>query len=147
MNRIKLFLSSVQNEFAVERRRIADCIRKPEFHQDDNFRVVLWRPEVQERGKERVQEGGEEGGEVGGEVDGKIKKVVLAVRGNTISANEIMKTLQLKGEDNFRKRYLVPSIDNGYIQMLYPGAPKRPDQAYYLTEKGLALYAEISKEN
>ena len=139
MNHIRVFLSSVQNEFAVERRRIADYIRKPEFHQDDDFRVVLWRPEVQERGKE--------GGEVRGEVDGKIKKVVLAVRGNTISANEIMKSLQLKGEDNFRKRYLVPSIDNGYIQMLYPDAPKRPDQAYYLTEKGLALYAEISKEN
>ena len=103
---MRLFLSSVQNEFAVERRRIADYIRKPEFHQDDDFRVVLWRPEVQERGKERVQEGGE----VGGEVDGKIKKVVLAVRGNTISANEIMKSLQLKGEDNFRKRYLGPSL-------------------------------------
>lgn len=114
-------------------------LRKPEFHQDDDFRVVLWRPEVQER----VQEGGE----VRGEVDGKIKKVILTIRGNTISANEIMKSLQLKGEDNFRKRYLVPSIENGYVQMLYPDAPKRPDQAYYLTEKGLALYAEISKEN
>ena len=112
-------------------------LRKPEFHQDDDFRVVLWRPEV----KERVQEEGE----VRGEVEGKIKKVVLAVRGNTISANEIMVSLQLKGEDNFRKRYLVPSMENGYVQMLYPDAPKRPDQAYYLTEKGLALYAEISK--
>lgn len=116
-------------------------LRKPEFHQDDDFRVVLWRPEVQER----VQEEGEVGGEVRGEVDGKIKKVVLAVRGNTISANEIMVSLQLKGEDNFRKRYLVPSMENGYVQMLYPDAPKRPDQAYYLTGKGLALYTEISK--
>ena len=116
-------------------------LRKPEFHQDDDFRVVIWR-----RNEERVQEGGEVRGEVRGEVDGKIKKVVLAVRGNTISANEIMKSLQLKGEDNFRKRYLVPSIENEYVQMLFPDAPKRPDQAYYLTEKGLALYAEISNE-
>ena len=30
--------------------------------------------------------------------------------------------------------------------MLYPDAPKRPDQAYYLTEKGLALYSELSKD-
>ncbi|MBR3577571.1 MAG: hypothetical protein IKN98_02205 [Bacteroidales bacterium] len=119
-------------------------LRKPEFHQDDDFRVVLWRPEVQERGEERGKERGKERGEVRGEVDGKIKKVILTIRGNTISANEIMKSLQLKGEDNFRKRYLVPSIENGYVQMLYPDAPKRPDQAYYLTEKGLALYAEIS---
>ncbi len=67
------------------------------------------------------------------------------VRGTTIPANEIMKTLQLKGEDNFRKRHLHPSIDSGFVRSLYPDAPKRRDQAYYLTEKGLALYAEISK--
>ena len=112
-------------------------LRKPEFHQDDDFCVVIWR-----RNEERVQEGGE----VRGEVYGKIKKVVLAVRGNTISANEIMKSLQLKGEDNFRKCYLVPSIENDYVQMLFPDAPRRPDQAYYLTEKGLKLFAEVCEE-
>lgn len=40
MTSIKIFLSSVQNEFAVEHRRIADYIRQdtlPEFHQDDDF--------------------------------------------------------------------------------------------------------------
>ena len=38
MTRIKIFLSSVQNEFAAERRRIADYIRQDAFHQDDDFR-------------------------------------------------------------------------------------------------------------
>lgn len=44
MNRIKIFLSSVQKKFVSERRRIADYIRHdtlPEFHQD-NFRVAIW---------------------------------------------------------------------------------------------------------
>ncbi|MBR5651542.1 MAG: hypothetical protein IKW93_04935 [Bacteroidales bacterium] len=39
-------LSSVQNEFASEHRRIADYIRQdalPEFHQDDDYWVVIWR--------------------------------------------------------------------------------------------------------
>ena len=67
------------------------------------------------------------------------------VQGNTIPANEIVKPFQLKGEDNFRKRHLHPSIDSGFVRSLYPEAYKRRDQAYYLTEKGLALYAEISK--
>ena len=116
------------------------------FEKQMNLIKIFLSSVQKERGK-GVQEKVQEGGEVRGEVDGKIKKVVLAVRGNTISANEIMKSLQLKGEDSFRKRYLVPSLENGYVQMLYPDAPKRPDQAYYLTEKGLALYAEISKEN
>ena len=45
MNRIRIFLSSVQNEFASERRRIADYIRQdalPDFHQDDDFRIVIY---------------------------------------------------------------------------------------------------------
>ena len=120
-------------------------LRKPEFHQDDDFRAVIWR-----RNEKGIQEGGEVrgevGGEVGGEVDNKIKKIVLAIRGNTISATEIMNLLNLKGEDNFRKRYLVPSMGEGYVQMLYPNAAKRPDQAYYLTEKGLQLLSEILKK-
>ena len=114
-------------------------LRKPEFHQDDDFRVVLWRPEVQERGKERGKETGE--------VDDKMKRIILTIRGNTVSSAEIMKKMNLTGLDSFRKRYLIPSIEKGYVAQLYPDAPKRRDQAYYLTEKGLALYAEISKEN
>ena len=110
-------------------------LRKPEFHQDDDFRVVLWRPEVKERGEET------------GEVDDKMKRIILTIRGNTVSSAEIMKKMNLTGLDSFRKRYLIPSIEKGYVAQLYPDAPKRRDQAYYLTEKGLALYAEISKEN
>lgn len=114
---------------------LANGLRKPEFHQGDDFRVVLWRPEVQERGKET------------GEVDDKMKRIILTIRGNTVSSAEIMKKMNLTGLDSFRKRYLIPSIEKGYVALLYPYAPKRRDQAYYLTEKGLALYAEISKEN
>ena len=119
-------------------------LRKPEFHQDDDFRVVIWRQDkaggevrgkagVQERVQERVQE------------NSNIIKIVLAIRGNTVSAEEIKKTMNLKGRSNFTTRYLHPSINLGYVSMLYPDAPKRRDQAYYLTEKGLALFAEISK--
>ena len=46
MNLINFFLSSVQKEFASERKQIADYIRQdalPEFHQDDDFRIVIWR--------------------------------------------------------------------------------------------------------
>ena len=132
-------------------------LRKPEFHQDDDFRVVLWRPEVQERGEvrgkvrgnvgvqERVQERVQVGVQERIQEDGNIIKIVLIIRGNTVSAKEIKKIMNLKGRSNFTSRYLHPSIEKGYVAPLYPDAPKRRDQAYYLTEKGLALYAEISK--
>lgn len=112
-------------------------LRKPEFHQDEDFRIILWRPEVIEGGKENVCEGRQG--------NSNINKIVLAIRGNTVSSREIMASMQLKGGDSFRKRYLYPSIESGYVSMLYPNAPKRRDQAYYLTNKGLQLLSELQK--
>ena len=52
-----------------------------------------------------------------------------------------MKKLSLKGRDNFRISYMEPSMAEGYVSKLYPESANRPDQAYYLTEKGLELFA------
>lgn len=123
-------------------------LRKPEFHQDDDFRVVIWRrneERVQEGGEERVQEKVQEKVQERVQEDGNIIKIVLAIRGNTVSTEEIKKKMNLKGRTNFTNRYLHPSINLGYVSMLYPDSPKRRDQAYYLTEKGLSLYSELSK--
>ncbi|MCR4738108.1 MAG: transcriptional regulator, partial [Bacteroidales bacterium] len=122
-------------------------LRKPEFHQDDDFRVVLWRPEVQERGEEGGNVGVQERVQERVQENSNIIKIVLVIRGNTVSADEIRKIMNLKSRSSFTTRYLHPSIEKGYVNMLYPDAPKRRDQAYYLTEKGLSLYAEISKKN
>ena len=55
--------------------------------------------------------------------------------------------LSLKGRDNFRVGYLEPAIEQGYIAKLYPDSDNRPDQAYYLTDKGLDLVKRVRKEN
>jgi hypothetical protein len=111
-------------------RCVENGLRKPEFHQDEDFRAVLWRPEVQ----------------VAGKVDKNIARIILAIRGNTVSTREIMVAMQLKGGDNFRNRYLYPSIEAGYVSKLYPDSESRPDQAYYLTDKGLQLLSELLKK-
>ena len=143
-------------------RCVENGLCKPEFHQDEEFRVVLWRPEVQEGGKERGTEGGKERGteggkergkvagkatgKVAGKVDKNIARIILAIRGNTASTREIMAAMKLKGGDNFRSRYLYPSIEAGYVSKLYPDSESRPDQAYYLTDKGLQLLSELLKK-
>ena len=125
-------------------------LRKPEFHQDEDFRAILWRPEVQEEGKvtgtEGVQEGVQERVQERVQEKGNIIKIVLAIRGNTVSADEIKKKMNLKGRSSFTTRYLHPSINLGYVSMLYPDTPRRRDQAYYLTEKGLQLLSELLKK-
>lgn len=123
-------------------RCVENGLRKPEFHQDEGFRVVLWRPEAQEEGKVAGTERGTETLLV----DKKLIRIIQAIRGDTKTTREIMATMQLKGEDNFRKRYLHPSIDFGYVSKLYPDSESRPDQAYYLTDKGLQLLSELLKK-
>ena len=88
-------------------------LRKPEFHQDDDFRVVLWRPEVQERGEVGVQEGVQERVQERVQENSNIIKIVLVIRGNTVSAKEIKRIMNLKGRSNFTIRYLNPSIEKG----------------------------------
>ena len=77
-------------------RCVENGLRKPEFHQDEDYRVVLWRPEVQERGTERGKVAGKATGKVAGKVDKNIARIILAIRGNTASTREIMAAMKLK---------------------------------------------------
>ena len=82
-------------------------------------------------------------GNVTGNVTGNVKRVILSIGNGTLTRDKIMQKLGLKGSGNFRAAYLYPAIEQGYVSRLYPDAAKRPDQAYYLTEKGLELLATL----
>lgn len=100
--------------------------------------------ETREIGKETRQETGKTGKEIeetGKEIiDPKILSLVRIIGSQTLNVKEIMQGLVLKGGDNFRKNYLLPAIADGYLALLYPEVPRHRKQAYYLTEKGLAVY-------
>mgnify|MGYP006873149550 CR=1 FL=1 len=156
---VKIFISSVQNELQSERRELARFIRqdallqklnagyieqvgtgtndminrcvsaglqRPEFYQQEEFRVILWR-----------RTGNEIGNEI--KIDLFVKQVVVSIGSQTLTAKSIKEKLGLRGDDNFRKNYLTPALEGGYIAMLYPENPKRKGQAYYLTGKGLSV--------
>ena len=103
-------------------------LRKPEFRQDDDFSVVLWRETGKETGKETATV----------YINPQIKLLITVIGGQTMTVKEIMKHIGLKGDDNFRKNYLNPALQEGYIAMLYPEKPRRKGQAYYLTQKSLS---------
>ena len=52
----------------------------------------------------------------------------------------------LKDRENFLQHYLNPTIEEGYICLLYPDSPRHPRQKYLLTVKGMALYNELTKK-
>jgi len=44
--------------------------------------------------------------------------------------------LELKGQANFRDRYLQPAVAMGFIEMIHPDKPTSSLQKYHITEKG-----------
>lgn len=52
------------------------------------------------------------------------------------SASDLMKAIGLSHRPTFRKNYLKPAIEAGWVELTQPDAPRSPTQRYRLTEKG-----------
>lgn len=50
-----------------------------------------------------------------------------------------MRLMKLKDRKHFRKTYLNPALENGFVEPIYPDNPKHPNQEYRLTDKGKNL--------
>jgi ATP-dependent DNA helicase RecG len=77
---------------------------------------------------------GEDAGEVAGEVI-QLLKILSAPKTRV----EMQIALSLKGEANFRERYLQPALNSGLVEMTIPDKPRSGKQRYRLTIKGKAL--------
>ena len=82
---------------------------------------------------------GNDAGKATGNVAGKVPRLLKAIGNDTLSVKEIMERLNLKGDDNFRKVYLNPAIDGGYVLRTEENKLRSPNQKYYLSDKGKAL--------
>ena len=49
---------------------------------------------------------------------------------------DLMKALGLSHRPTFRKNYLNPAMQNGWIERTQPDSPRSPTQRYRLTGKG-----------
>ena len=81
-------------------------------------------------------------GEVSGEVTGEVTAVLKALS-IPLSRKDLQEKLGLKGQANFRERYLEPVLDSGLIEMTQPDSSKSPTQKYRLTEKGKKVKAKL----
>ena len=72
-----------------------------------------------------------------------ITRLVKALGEEQLSVKVMMERIGLKDRENFLDYSLNPSMNEGYIRMLYPDSPRHPRQKYLLTVKGLALYNSI----
>lgn len=121
----------------IERCRNAG-LAEPEFSLTDGFVVTLHRKPGRAFEAVGGEIAGEVAGEVTGEVTGEVRKLLMVCR-NAMTRKKLQEALALKGEENFRKLYLVPALEAGYIEMTIPDKPRSSKQKYRLTKKGKIL--------
>lgn len=68
---------------------------------------------------------------------------IISVLSTELGIIEIMSKLKLNDRKHFRKTYLNPSIEEGYVEMTIPDKPSSPNQKYRLTLKGKLLKSNL----
>lgn len=76
--------------------------------------------------------------EVTMEVTTEVQKLVSLIT-DEYSSKELKENLLLKNDEHFRKQYVKPALEQGFIEMTIPDKPKSSKQKYRLTEKGKEL--------
>lgn len=130
----KVFLSSVQKEFAQEREALhRHLLSDPVLHL---FFVSIFRPStvlVTEQVTEQVY------------INLTVTERVVWVLEGEMKRDEIQSALELKHRENFRDAYLNPAIEEGLVEMTLPDKPTSSKQSYRLTKKGLKKKKELNE--
>lgn len=79
----------------------------------------------------------------------RMQKLVLVIGKNVLPRRQIIADLGMRqnSRHTFINNYLRPALEQQMIVMAYPGTPNKPEQAYRLTAKGLALWSELTLKN
>ena len=121
-------------------------LRKPEFRQDEDFMVTLWRkdgsgtaqsdPESLPNSKESARSWQGVGKELG--VDYRVLESIGDFCQEARSLSEIAEHLGLGDRYKMKKKYIDPILGK-YIEMTIPDAPNSKLQKYILTDAGREL--------
>ncbi len=77
------------------------------------------------------------------QVSDQVKSLIMTLRGGEFRATELMQLLELSHKPTFRKNYLTPSLEDGWVERAHPESPRSPNQRYRLTPKGETLLKKI----
>lgn len=76
------------------------------------------------------------------------KSLVMSLKYDkkSVSNLQLVTNCSPQSKQLFIKQFIVPSLETGLIERTHPDNPHHPQQKYYLTELGLAVLAELTKE-
>ena len=138
----------------------------PLFQQDEDFRVVIYRPEIEIREQVTAQ-GASEGpsqalsqalsdalSQASGQAlslaleQGIKPEIIITILEYCLPARKMAEILVKTGYSDrtkFRNNYIKPLLDDGYLRMTIPNKPQSSNQRYRLTEKGAELLNKVTE--
>ncbi len=119
-------------------------LKTPEYHQEEDFRVVIWRKNQEKRPSEGLSKGPSKGlsrDQVSTMLNQKWEKIELMIRmlESASSATDLRAVMGMNNATKFKNNYLNPLIELGVVEMTQPDSPNSPTQRYRLTEAGKEL--------
>lgn len=119
-------------------------LKEPEYHQEEDFRVVIWRRNPEKGLSEGPSKGLSKGlskDQVRTNLNQKWEKIEPMIRllENTSSAADLRAVMGMNNATKFKNNYLNPLIELGVVEMTQPESPNSPTQRYRLTEAGKGL--------
>lgn len=124
--------------------RILKAYGKGCFKFSDNFIRITFPINVQARKNVSVQ--------VNVQATDSIKLLINSFIKAEMSVDDILQVYKLvykqvyKSRWYFKKHFILPAIQENYVEMKYPQKPSHPQQKYRLTSKGLKLQESLKKE-
>ena len=128
------------------------------FHFTDNFIRITFPVGVRGSVQAGVQATAHDGTQVAAhddksvQVSVQVKSLVVSMKDEELSVAEMQKVYKLvykqvyKSSWYFKRHFVMPAIEQGLIEMVYPDSPNHPRQKYRLTPKGKALQEELKKQ-
>jgi len=68
--------------------------------------------------------------QVGEQVTEQVRKLIDSIGQDTLSGKELMERVEIKHRPTFRQNYLLPAIEQGFIEMTIPDKPNSSKQKY-----------------
>ena len=108
-------------------------LKSPEYHQEEDFRVVIWR-----RTDNEVAKLSPSCHQVVAKLSSSVPMLfeLLKKMAEPMSAKEMREFCGQKDHTYFKKNVINPLIAEGLVTMTHPETPNSPAQKYYLTEDG-----------
>ena len=115
-------------------------LKSPEYHQEEDFRVVIWRKMGNETGNvpSSVPSNVPSRDQVSTKLNlrwSELEPLITALVEPRSSA-ELREVIGLQNHTRFKRAFLDPLIELGVVEMTQPDSPNSPTQRYRLTEAG-----------